>query len=258
MLIERLKRNFATMPLAQSLNPSLLQPTLDMASPTLRGMIDDEVMGESITQYARAQRKSGAFREKVLSEGRPDIENCLDLLRLNSHNGRMNAHITPANPLIPNFYLDSDRAFSISYHGVGVFGENTIGCVIGFNVLDLGLINSCGYIKTMNGRLFEKGDILIDQIQATSTLGTQKVLGTFRWEKVLVGLVIDWAAQNGLNRIFIRPAKYNKYTAINNSAGNRGHMRYDITAKRMGFKILGGDLPHMLDLSQAPLSDEVF
>ena len=55
-----------------------------------------------------------------------------------------------------------------------------------------------------------------------------------RWEKFLLKLVEDWALANGFEKIKVVPGNKNHW--YNTSRAEIFHMRYDVTAKRSGFK----------------------
>lgn len=68
-------------------------------------------------------------------------------------------------------------------------------------------------------------------------------LQSFRWEKMLIKFVEDWATLNMFSRIGIRQARFNywrrngKHLSDTEVQHNeRLRMRYDITARRMGYK----------------------
>jgi len=92
------------------------------------------------------------------------------------------------------------------------------------------------------GIAFEAGEtavpasIFIKQIQGVRNM--QKELRPFRWEKMLLQILIDWAKQNGFERIDVVRARnsewWNRYRCDRNK---RLYMKYDVTAKRMGFKL---------------------
>lgn len=85
-------------------------------------------------------------------------------------------------------------------------------------------------------RKYDESIILVRQIQGVP--GRQKELRPFRWEKMLLQILIDWAKQNGFKRIDVVRAKdtgwYNKHE--NTERNKRLYMKYDVTARRMGFK----------------------
>jgi len=70
----------------------------------------------------------------------------------------------------------------------------------------------------------------------------KRILGTLRWEKALVTIVLGWAERNRIPAVYLLPSLLNKYRDPDNYSGpdNRNKklfMRYDVTAKRMGFEL---------------------
>ena len=89
--------------------------------------------------------------------------------------------------------------------------------------------------------------IFVRQIQGVP--GKQKDLRPFRWEKMLLQILIDWAKQNGFERIDIVRAKNTGWWTRHKSERNeRLYMKYDVTAKRMGFKLSGNRRVYSLHL----------
>lgn len=79
---------------------------------------------------------------------------------------------------------------------------------------------------------------VIRQIQGVH--GFDEVLKMFRWEKMLVQAVIDLARTERVSYVHVVKAVKNKWRAsVGESGLQRLHIRYDVTAKRMGFKESG-------------------
>lgn len=86
-----------------------------------------------------------------------------------------------------------------------------------------------------NRRFIERSTIFVKQIQGVR--GKQKELSPFRWEKMLLQILIDWARKNRFKRInVIRSVDHEYYSAYDEEKNRRMHMKYDVTARRMGFK----------------------
>ena len=92
------------------------------------------------------------------------------------------------------------------------------------------------------GIAFEAGEtaapasIFVKQIQGVP--GKQEELRSFRWEKILLQILIDWAKQNGFERIDVVRAKNSGWwSSFRCDRNKRLYMKYDVTAKRMGFKL---------------------
>ncbi len=77
--------------------------------------------------------------------------------------------------------------------------------------------------------------IIVKQIQGVR--GRQKEFSSLRWEKMLLQIVIDWAKQNGLKKVsVIRSVDSGWYRKADTARCERMYMKYDVTARRMGFK----------------------
>lgn len=95
-------------------------------------------------------------------------------------------------------------------------GTNPV-CNIGFN---LGEDNS---------------SILVKQIQGIQ--GKHKELSSLRWEKILLQIVVDWARRNNLKKVsVIRSVDSDWHNSSNKERCERMYIKYDVTARRMGFK----------------------
>lgn len=82
--------------------------------------------------------------------------------------------------------------------------------------------------------------VYVLQIQGRG--GTNAIPSGFRWEKFLLAHVVGWARKNGFKEILVQPARLNKwcpgepYSEQGKQEYDRLKLRYDVTAKRMGFK----------------------
>ncbi|MBI4812698.1 hypothetical protein HY798_04695 [Candidatus Falkowbacteria bacterium] len=82
------------------------------------------------------------------------------------------------------------------------------------------------------GFTIEKSIIHIRQIQGARY--RQEELLPLRWEKLLVKVVIEIARQLGFKTVEILPAEKNEWRDL--ISYSQLKLRYDVTAKRMGFK----------------------
>ena len=78
----------------------------------------------------------------------------------------------------------------------------------------------------------ETSTIIIKQIQGVS--GRKEYLEPLRWEKMLVNILADWAKQNGAKKMEIIKAQSNPW--YNEHRAQSMYLKYDVTAKRCGFK----------------------
>lgn len=113
--------------------------------------------------------------------------------------------------------------------------------------------------------LDQRGCPVISQIQAcspiigTSVAGTfddyekerdcnKSLLARFRWEFLLVALVAKWAQIRKAKEVRIKPAAHNIWRVA--VPDERLKLRYDVTAKRMGFKFDKSTWDWKLDLQE--------
>lgn len=78
--------------------------------------------------------------------------------------------------------------------------------------------------------------VLIRQIQGVKN--EQEQLKLFRWEKMLIQILIDFARENKMNSVKIIAASESRW--FNRHSGRKTesfHLRYNVTPKRMGFKM---------------------
>lgn len=80
----------------------------------------------------------------------------------------------------------------------------------------------------------EAGQIVVRQIQGNP--GKGEILRLFKWERMLLAILTDWARQSGFSQIKVIQAKdsgwYREYAE---ERIKRMFMHYDVTAKRSGF-----------------------
>jgi hypothetical protein len=76
--------------------------------------------------------------------------------------------------------------------------------------------------------------------------GGNRVMPVKRWEKYLVGCVEDFATSQDMQRVTIRPSSMNSWNSKERES--RFKMRYDVTAKRSGYRYREEDLRYVKDL----------
>ena len=76
----------------------------------------------------------------------------------------------------------------------------------------------------------EKNAINIVQIQGV--YGKRQKLKLIKWERMMLALAYEWAQQYSINEVRVTPHKQNEWTKVR----EKGKIRYDVTAKRTGFK----------------------
>lgn len=62
------------------------------------------------------------------------------------------------------------------------------------------------------------------------------VLENYKWERALIGLILDWAREDGIQSVYMLPAEKNRW--LNHGELNeRLGIRYNGSAKKLGFKL---------------------
>ncbi len=79
----------------------------------------------------------------------------------------------------------------------------------------------------------EENLVLVKQIQGVKD--NQEKLRGFRWEKMLLMLVVLWAEKNGFSDVGVQRAEDNKWK--NKVSESALKMRYDVTAQRCSFSL---------------------
>jgi len=103
-------------------------------------------------------------------------------------------------------YYDAHYNFVLTYIGKAVAS-------IGFDISDRGVIT-------------------VKQIQGVK--GRKRELTPFRWEKLLLMLIVDYAAKYGLRQVRVLPAEFNEWKKTMEEEKTK--LFYDVTPKRCGFK----------------------
>lgn len=81
----------------------------------------------------------------------------------------------------------------------------------------------------------EGDSLIVRQIQGAP--GAKKHLKPFRWEKMLLQIVVDWARENKFMAVEVIRAEDSGWWRKDNEKRRRIlHMKYDVTPKRCGFK----------------------
>lgn len=87
--------------------------------------------------------------------------------------------------------------------------------------------------------------LIIEQLQGVK--GNHNLLQPFRWEQMLVAVCIEWAKKNRARSVAMLPSRRNPWwqeecpnlsaetVEMIRTRQQRLHIRYDVTAQRMGF-----------------------
>lgn len=147
------------------------------------------------------------------------------------------------------FYLDGDfsLALGIKSH---IVPENKTWVGITSFCLGRGVENYIPYGKNhlTDTMPFRYPHPVIVQIQGPSPIAYGReyrrelyyealsVLQDYKWERALIGLTLDWAREEGIPSVYLLPADKNRW-AKSSEQMERLEMRYDVSAKRLGFKL---------------------
>ncbi len=106
-------------------------------------------------------------------------------------------------------------------------------------------------------------DLIINQLQGPTQSDNTKLAVTFsnfRWERMLTEILIEWARQTGLEKLYFLPSAFSTWDKIMFNQGGIGKLRYDVTAKRLGFKRDKENKPYLLSIdgSLKELFDTIF
>lgn len=92
------------------------------------------------------------------------------------------------------------------------------------------------FIKQLQSYYYYRDDYSLDPDKNPKSLQSEIFKG-IHWEKLLVALVSHWADVLGFGAVYIQQARKNHYYTEVDDRYKRFIMRYDYTAKRLGFKI---------------------
>jgi len=156
-----------------------------------------------------------------------------------------------------NFYLYSPRGFILARKIVGSSDQEDSFAMAGvsFSVIGNDLVDRSWYPGLDLGFLRE-GDVLVGQIQSqkTASKASRLELKNIKWERTLLDITVDWARKVGLPRVLVVPSANNYWLTdshcqpMKEELGKRLFLRYDVTARRCGFKKAGDNLPYLLEL----------
>lgn len=99
--------------------------------------------------------------------------------------------------------------------------------------------NSWAYhIASIGFDIFERGIITVKQIQGVKDprgmINRWKSLRPFRWQKLLLIVVVDWASKYGLKQVRVISAEYHPWRE--SMGKQKAKLYYDVTPKSCGFE----------------------
>lgn len=196
---------------------------------------------------------------RVIEDGRAPLIDITEYLKRFSKNGGVDVN---------RYMLASDRTRYGGANGYGeIFGhfyhDSRYSMVLVYRIL----VKEGGKTREVQEPLAligfeleeERSAVFINQIQGKRD--EQKLLAPLRWEKMLVSIVVDLARFYGLKKVGIQTAANNGYypkpeggrtlTDQDKKRIEGFRMRYDVTARRCGFRLNPESGKHELSLSKA-------
>ena len=203
--------------------------------------LSDSNVQLSLKRFTDRITKSGELTSLIRSflKGKEGIPNMFTLL---THSSRDRSAESPSD----FFYLDGEHSFMLFYgdphNGVGVCGA--------FSLIEKDEMHSRYYPLNVSDK--PKRLLLINQLQGSRNGDDQvrEVFSHFRWEKVLVVLIYNWARSVGFHEVFILPSTNNLWAVVRLNINGSAHLRYDVTARRLKFNRTGDEEPYRLILDE--------
>lgn len=170
--------------------------------------------------YARAMRKLKSLCESTFVKG--ELPHGVDLSAYPARFKKGGVEIDPSKYGVfvsgrfrrpqrdSNFVLDADYCFEFEVPN-GDYSKSL--AVVAFNISG-------------------PKSIVVRQIQGSR--GEEKQLRLFQWERMLLQIVVDWARRSGLKEVEVIQAQEQPY--YNERRAQQFYIRYDVTARRSGFK----------------------
>lgn len=163
-------------------------------------------------------------------------------------------------PRIYNIFACDGVANLILFYGDP---KDKIGGLASIELLSGLVANHKEYKKNMDMTKMAEDDLVINQIQGPLVGGNdlmQNTFSHFRWERLLVEIFVRWATQAGLQKIYLLPHTLNAWKKVSENENGTAYLRYDVTAKRLGFRRQKENEPYLLssDGSLKKLFDAIF
>lgn len=147
------------------------------------------------------------------------------------------------------FWIDGDHGLVLSQS----YPEIGNSAAVSFSIIGnpQAVSRRCGRFGNgnLNPDYLKAKDLLICQLQGRTYYGQGAVLSEFHWERLLVGLVAEWAYQVGFPRLLLLPSEHNYWPNVQDNYRGTPFLRYDVTARRLGFQRESPSAPYVLLLS---------
>jgi len=163
-----------------------------------------------------------------------------------------------------NFFLDAPRGLIIqeSIGDDGLREGAPVMAGISFSIVGNDRLDPNRY-PDLNFFYLKPGDVLVSQIQSQRELTPRKraKLKKIKWERSLLQAVFEWANETGLPRVLVVPAANNYWLtdrccrSIRDDLKKRMFLRYDVTARRCGFKQEKENLPYFKETLKKKIYD---
>ncbi len=175
---------------------------------------------------------------------------------------------TIENDLMGTYYLDGDLSLALGVDSQVMHGQKlwiaVASLCLGSKVEDYDPVTDH---NTLKGSMpFRYPHPVIVQIQGPSLKNyggrfgerpdpalyeeAKSVLGAHKWERAMIGLVLKWASEAQIRTVYMLPTEKNRWIEIHKckqkdcpigddmkARKERLEMRYDATAKKLGFKL---------------------
>jgi len=210
---------------------------LDIPQPSVR-LANTWQTKDSLTEYLT--HHSGNINNLISEFKKKDADLPEGLFVLSSPSTQRENYFTPTNSQDGRFYADGNFGFALGHLRDG-------------DPLWLAAVSFCESDDLRADRhYFPKAHVssdyfsncpLIVQIQACEHPFRQnghlreearEIMAKIRWEKLMITLVTDWAAENHMPAVYLLPGEFNRYCG-ERLEFRRALMRYNVTAERMGF-----------------------
>jgi hypothetical protein len=208
---------------------------------SLKRPLTPSKIGSSLNQFTERLINSGEFQNMVTSYVKDDSKLDPKQFKLFTHKG----YDHNQGPVYNTFQYDGSASLLLFYGDP----NDRIGAVASIEMFQELINRHKSYNQEMDTSKISSDDIIINQIRGPFKEDAKKIHKTFsnfRWEKLLVEIFIEWARQAGLQKIFMLPSALNPWAVIKNNIHGSSFLRFDVTAKRLGFRRQKDNEPYML------------
>jgi hypothetical protein len=135
------------------------------------------------------------------------------------------------DPGIGYFKMDGDYGFTLGIKQDG--HSQPVWCsIVSFNQHPIG--EKCPLIIQLQGRSYY--DKVVSKRRSVKKDVVFSTLSALQWERMMTELVIAWSDFAHLPYVYMQPADHNSYVIQGYLPFDKAKIRYDVTARRLGFK----------------------